>query len=380
MKSVYAIADTIVSPLGFSTAANVAALRKNQTGITKVVDTSIHEHPFFGALIEKTALNAARKGIIEGDQYTKLEQMLLLAIAQLNREQAALDIQKCGVIISTTKGNIDTLRGTATEKSYLTSIAHTIQDFFKLPTLPVIISNACISGGLAIAVAKRMMQAGRYEDMIVVGGDLLSEFTLSGFFSFQAVSDAPCKPFCKHRTGISLGEAAAALWLSSRESLVSENTAVRITGEASINDANHISGPSRTGEGLYRSITNALQEAGVTPDQIDYISSHGTATPYNDEMEAIAFNRIGLQNVPVNSLKGYYGHTLGASALLETILAKQCLLNNEVYASLGFEELGVTPPIAILKENKEIPVQRVLKTASGFGGCNVALILEKGLA
>ena len=151
----------------------------------------------------------------------------------------------------------------------------------------------------------------------------------------------------------------------------------RITGDASANDANHISGPSRTGEGLYISIQNALKEAKLNNDQIDYITAHGTATPYNDEMEAIAFNRAGLQDVPVNSLKGYYGHTLGASALIETLIAKHCLVHNELFASLGFEALGVSESINVIAKNSKKEIKRVLKTASGFGGCNVALIIEK---
>jgi len=128
---------------------------------------------------------------------------------------------------------------------------------------------------------------------------------------------------------------------------------------------------------LYISITKALEEANVDSSQIDYITAHGTATPFNDEMEAIAFNRAGLQEVPLNSLKGYYGHTLGASALIESIIARHCLINNELIASIGFEELGVSQSVNMITKNKVKELTRVLKTASGFGGCNVALIFEK---
>jgi len=377
MKKVYFVADTIISPLGFSSEENIEKIRKNQTGIKEINDTTIWSEPFFGAVIENELLSKAWQDVSSDVGYTKLEKMMLLSVSKLLQKNPALDISKCGIIISTTKGNIDAIdKNKEGTKAYLSSIAQTIQRYFKLPKTPVVLSNACISGALAIAIGKRMLQSGIYDDVIIVGGDLLSEFTLSGFFSFQAVSPSPCKPFCKKRTGISLGEAAASVWLSIHENS-NKTTAIQVTGDASANDANHISGPSRTGEGLYISIDKALKESKLSSNQIDYISAHGTATPFNDEMEAIAFNRIGLEDIPVNSLKGYYGHTLGASALIESIIAKHNLMNNELFASIGFEELGVSQYINVIKENKPQQLKRVLKTASGFGGCNVALIIEK---
>ena len=152
---------------------------------------------------------------------------------------------------------------------------------------------------------------------------------------------------------------------------------MKILGDGSINDANHISGPSRTGEGLYRSIYGAMAEAGLKPSNIDYICAHGTATPFNDEMEAIALDRLGLTAAPVNSLKGYYGHTLGASGLLETVIGIQSVLDNMLFRSLGFDELGVSKGINIIEENTGKELRYFLKTASGFGGSNAAIVLEK---
>jgi 3-oxoacyl-[acyl-carrier-protein] synthase-1 len=187
------------------------------------------------------------------------------------------------------------------------------------------------------------------------------------------MSDLPCKPYSINRAGVSLGEATAAVLVSSDR----KNAKIKIIGESAINDANHISGPSRTGEGLFRSIENALAEAKINPNQIDYISSHGTATPFNDEMEAIAFNRLGLEKVPVNSLKGFYGHTLGASGLLETVIGIQSVLESKLFISLGFDEMGVSQTINIIEENENRNINYFLKTASGFGGCNTAVLFEK---
>ena len=285
---------------------------------------------------------------------------------------------KTALIIATTKGNVNVLNSKlsyiAKERVYLSELGKQIKNFFGFINEPIIVSNACVSGVLAVAVAKRLIQNEFYDNAFIVGGDLISEFTLSGFKSFQAISDQPCKPFSKYRNGITLGEAAASLAITSNNN--SDET-IQIIGDSSCNDANHISGPSRNGEGLYRSIQSALKEAEISAEAIDYISAHGTGTQYNDEMEAVAFNRAKLNNIPVNSLKGYYGHTLGASGLLETIVAVHSMNNNKLYTSLGMDELGVSVPLNVIKKIQEKYISTILKTASGFGGCNAAIILKK---
>ena len=205
---------------------------------------------------------------------------------------------------------------------------------------------------------------------------MVTQFILSGFNAFQALSDQPCRPYCKTRAGINIGEVAASVLVTKdKNELVDE--AVVVLGEASCNDANHISGPSRTGEGLFRSVERAINQAKLKPNDIDYISAHGTATLFNDEMEAIAFNRLGLQETPLNSLKGYFGHTLGASGLLETIIGMHSLNQNTLFASKGFQELGVSQPLNIIKQTTKKEIKTFLKTASGFGGCNTAAIFQK---
>ena len=238
------------------------------------------------------------------------------------------------------------------------------------------VSNACVSGVMAISVAKNMIQAGKYKDAFVVAGDEISEFVISGFNSFQAIGSEPCKPYDKNRNGINLGEATAAAYITSTPS-ENEKLKFKVLGDSAINDANHISGPSRTGDGLFASVKNAMKEANISSEQIDFISAHGTATLYNDEMEAVAFNRMDLQNVPLNSMKGYYGHCLGASGLLESIISMESALNNTLIPSKNFVEMGISQDLNIIKENKSADIKYILKTASGFGGCNAAIVLEK---
>lgn len=380
MKKIVIADDQIISPLGFSSEENIRAIKNKRSGIKKHSDKTLSKNDFYAARIDEGLLAKAFEEIGNPQAFTKLEQMFLLCAHKILDFFPNLNMEKTGLIVSTTKGNIDGLNpdfSIPNEKAKLYELGKTVQDFFGLPNRPITLSNACISGGLAIAIGKRMLESEKFENILVLGGDLVSEFTFSGFTSFQAISGEPCKPFSKNRTGITLGEAAAAVLLSSNEALQKPDS-IFVVGSGSANDANHISGPSRTGEGLFLSIQKALEEAKTTAEKIDFISPHGTGTTFNDEMEAIAFSRASLLESPLHSLKGFYGHTLGASALVETIIAARSLQNDELYPSLGFDELGVSKPVKIQKELENKKLKTALKTASGFGGCNVALVLQKG--
>jgi len=209
----------------------------------------------------------------------------------------------------------------------------------------------------------------------VTGGDIATEFVISGFQSFQAISPDPCRPFDRDRTGLSLGEGCGTMILSSLPG--GRDRQAIVTGAATSNDANHISGPSRTGEELSWAISRAMKQASVTPGDISYISAHGTATPFNDEMEAKALDLSGLSHIPVNSFKGYWGHTLGAAGLVESVAAIASMRNNTLYRSAGFENPGVPVPINVIAQNQKAEIKVTLKTASGFGGCNAAILYQK---
>lgn len=373
LRNVYILHTNCITPLGLDVKANTDALDKGITGISHHANSPLMEMPFYAGAVDTKALDEVFAKIGDVTEFTRLEKMMLLALHPVIKKSAIVLNEKSVLLLSTTKGNIVSLKDKTTEShAWLDVLAKTIADFFGFTTQPIIVSNACVSGILAVSVAKRLLQSGLYDHAFVVAGDEVTEFVLSGFNSFQAMSDSPCKPYSANRTGVTLGEAAAAALVT----INPENAKAKITGDGSVNDANHISGPSRTGEGLVRSIESALKEAGVAADKVDYISAHGTATPYNDEMEAIAFNRIGLQDIPVNSFKGYYGHTLGASGLLETVIGLESMQQGKLYASLGYDEPGVSQPINVIRENIDQPVHYFLKTASGFGGCNTAVLFE----
>ena len=377
MTDIYINSDNILSPIGLTTAENFGQLKQNVSGIKLHDDTRMSEQPFQAALFANEDFFS---NINAQNTYTRFEKMLIASISDaLAKSNIPVTDKKTVLIISSTKGNISLLETEKVSESLnnrisLNSSAKLVADHFGVTNQPVIISNACISGLLALLTGMRLIQSGQYEHVVIAGADVISKFVLSGFQSFQAISTLPCKPFDAARDGINLGEGAATIILTSNKN---QSSGIQVTGGSVSNDANHISGPSRTGEELNLAINRAMQSAGLSAKDIDFISAHGTATIYNDEMEAKAITLAGLQSAPVNSLKGYYGHTLGAAGLIESIVSFQSLKENLVIPTRGFENMGVTQPVNICTSLFETSLQHCLKTASGFGGCNAAMIFSK---
>lgn len=369
MRNVYIDQINCVTPLGLDIEKSWEALLTGASGIG-LVQRMGHFADFYAATIPDNYINPPFDALPDVEaSFSRLEKMMILALAPILEGKKISS--RTGLIISTTKGNIGTLKHGDITGAQLPTSAHRIAQYFGLETAPIIVSNACVSGLLAVMVGRRMMLMGRYDEVYVVAGDEVTEFVVSGFNSFQAMSSQPCRPYDVGRDGVTLGEAAAALSLSL------DTGSIAILGDASINDANHISGPSRTGEGLYQSIKGALTEAGLTAGEVDCISAHGTATVYNDEMESIAIERMNLSNVPVNSLKGNFGHTLGCSGLLELVMLAKSLSNNIVLPTKGLYTIGVTGSMMLPQERSTKLLTIGIKTASGFGGSNAAMVLRK---
>ncbi len=357
-----------ITSLGFDVQSNLNALLSEKSGIKLFPEFGIFKDLHLSK-IEDSAIDLAFSELPFIGNYSRLEKMLLLAIYPLLKDIEITD--RTAFILSTTKGNISDLQFSDRKSlPFLSDLAQKIASSIGIKTQPMVVSNACVSGSLALSVGKRLLTSKMYDNVLIVAGDEVSEFVLSGFQSFQAISANPCRPYDKHRDGITLGEATAALLLTSS----AENSQAELLGDSSINDANHISGPSRTGEGLFRSIESALAQSRLSLAEIDIINAHGTATLYNDEMEAIAFSRAGLLHCPVNSYKGYFGHTLGTSGLLETLLTIALSRQGKILKSIGFNELGVSQPLQVVHTTTDKEITHFLKTASGFGGCNTAII------
>ncbi|MEO6523622.1 MAG: beta-ketoacyl synthase N-terminal-like domain-containing protein [Mucilaginibacter sp.] len=372
MAGVYIVSDNITSPLGTTTADNFAQLKNGISGV-RLHNNSMSDTSFYASLFGDDTF-------ADNVQHTKFEQLLIASITNA-LEGTGLEPagSKTALIISSTKGNISLLETEVhtpelNKRIALHNSAKLVANHFGFITQPIVVSNACISGILGTVTGMRLIESGQYETVIVSGADVISKFILSGFQSFNAISSQPCKPFDADRDGITLGEGAATIILSSNPKY---NRGIRVMGGASSNDANHISAPSRTGEELAQAINASLKQAGLSSSDIDLISAHGTATIYNDEMEAKAITLAGLQTTPLNSLKGFYGHTLGAAGLIESIISLQSLKQNIIIPTAGFNQIGVPTPVNVCTELTSQPLKNILKTASGFGGCNGAVIFSK---
>jgi len=373
---VFVVGDNILSPLGKTTEENFAKLRENISGVKEHSDPAISPLPFFASLFDKG------EQFVQADEhnYTKFEQLLIASIADaLNGSGVDVRDIKTVLVISSTKGNISLLEDAVLndelkDRISLSTSAKLVAEHFGFQNQPIVVSNACISGVLGVVTATRLLRSSQYENAVVAGADVISKFIMSGFESFKALSSVPCKPFDKDHDGLNLGEGAGTIILSTNHKYAQN---IKVKGGSVSNDANHISGPSRTGQELAGAIKNALAEADFTAGDIDFISAHGTATVYNDEMEANAIAISGLQKVPLNSLKGFYGHTLGAAGLIESIISIQSLKQALVIPTIGFTEAADPDKVNICAAPIRLKANNFLKTASGFGGCNAAVIFGK---
>jgi len=257
--------------------------------------------------------------------------------------------------------------------------AESVKEMLGLPqAMPaVVVSNACASGSIAIETACEMLAAGLFDTAILFAYDSLTHFVASGFQSLGALSPTQARPFDKNRDGLTLGEGAALAVLAKREAMTGD---ICITGCGSSNDANHRTGPSRTGDGLYAAAAAALAQAGLSPGDIAAIKCHGTATVYNDAMEAKAlFRMFGKDMPPCFSVKGAIGHTSGASSLMEILLAAGFLKQKTIPPTAGFEKPGVDEPVSVSSSKQKIRQGKnaMLCLSAGFGGVNSACVIQE---
>lgn len=380
MQNIVAISHAIISSMGNNSGQCFGKVKQQSSVIKEHHDEAISNKPFYASRLAPDQLMMLQSRYGNGHQiWSPFEQMCIYVVAEA-LQQSTIDASSddCVLILSSTKGNIEWLGKQSDERISLYHSATLIAAHFGMKTKPVVVSNACISGSLALITGARYLESGRYKTAIVVGCDRLSGFVLAGFDSFKALAHGNCRPFDKDRTGINLGEAAACIILSSGAVIDAGNQPLAyLSGGGLTNDANHLSGPSRTGAELSEAINIAMKEAGISASEIGMISAHGTATAFNDEMEAKALHHSGLGKVPLHSLKSYVGHTLGAAGIVESIMACMAMNESLLPASLGFEALGVSETVNVVTEMSTQDTNYVLKTASGFGGCNAALVWKK---
>lgn len=358
----YIIADNIISPLGETSEENYLSVKAGRSGIRAYEPGTCNiPEGFYASLLfedfETLALRSAQKAI---------------ANAQLE-----LKGKRTAFILSSTKGNIE-------ENISLADSAQRIASQLGIDAKPIVVCNACISGLSALILGNRLIDSGLYDAAIVCGCDTPRQFILSGFQSLKALSPEPCRPFDMERMGLNLGEAAATLILSKNPI---QGNFWRMGDGFIRNDAFHISTPSKTADGLYLSLQRTLEsftkEISSTCKQIDmkehlaFINAHGTATLFNDQMESVAIGRAGLSELPANAYKSFWGHTMGAAGILETIISMKAIDDDTILGTRGFSELGVSGKMNICAENRPTDKKGFIKMLSGFGGCNATIWAAK---
>lgn len=358
----YIIADNIISPLGETSEENYLSVKAGRSGIRAYEPGTCNiPEGFYASLLfedfETLALKSAQK-----------------AIANARLE---LKGKRTAFILSSTKGNIE-------ENISLADSAQRIASQLGIDSKPIVVCNACISGLSALILGNRLIDSDLYDAAIVCGCDTPRQFILSGFQSLKALSPEPCRPFDMERMGLNLGEAAATLILSKKPI---QGNSWRMGDGFIRNDAFHISTPSKTADGLYLSLQRTLKsftkEISSTCEQIDlkehlaFINAHGTATLFNDQMESVAIGRAGLSDLPANAYKSFWGHTMGAAGILETIISMKAIDDDTILGTRGFSELGVSGKMNICAENRPTDKKGFIKMLSGFGGCNATIWAAK---
>ena len=365
----YIIADNIISPLGETSEENYLSVKAGRSGIRAYEPGTCNiPEGFYASLLfedfETLALRSAQKAI---------------ANAQKTMGNALLELKgkRTAFILSSTKGNIE-------ENISLADSAQRIASQLGIDSKPIVVCNACISGLSALILGNRLIDSDLYDAAIVCGCDTPRQFILSGFQSLKALSPEPCRPFDMERMGLNLGEAAATLILSKNPI---QGNSWRMGDGFIRNDAFHISTPSKTADGLYLSLQRTLEsftkEISSTCKQIDmkahlaFINAHGTATLFNDQMESVAIGRAGLSELPANAYKSFWGHTMGAAGILETIISMKAIDDDTILGTRGFSELGVSGKMNICAENRPTDKKGFIKMLSGFGGCNATIWAAK---
>lgn len=244
-------------------------------------------------------------------------------------------------------------------------------------------TTACSSGNAAIALAYDLIREGQAERMVVGGADTFTRLIYCGFQRMGALSKSICRPFDRRRDGVSFGEGAGVLVLESLASAERRGARIRaeVAGYGISNDAHHVTAPGPHGEGFERAIVQALASSGLARERVDYVSAHGTGTPYNDAGESEMMVRVfgeRARHVPISSIKSMIGHTNGAASAIEAVVCALAIEHNQVPPTANLDEpdpefdLDYVPNVGRARR-----VDACLSLAAGFGGFNVCLALKR---
>lgn len=366
------VSTNIVSPLGMSSQENWRAVMQGRSALRRLENYKGIPLPFVASVFTPEQVE---KLAVEG--FTRFESLVIRSITEaLTHTDLDVHGERTIFILSTTKADVEELAFAAERDGDYhrpALSAQRIAEHVGIGGGAIVCCNACISGVSAQILADRLISAGYYDNAVVCGADLVSSFTASGFLSFKSLSNEACRPFDADRQGLNLGEAAATIVFTRADSLRDGDWLFE-RGEMD-NDAFHLSTPAPSGEGA-RKVLEAVMK-GRDASELAFVSAHGTATMFNDQMESVAIEKAGLSSVPLIALKGWFGHTLGASGVLEVILGMMAVSESVVLPLRGFREIGVSGKVNLSPELRTTDKNSFLKMISGFGGCNAAALYRR---
>lgn len=366
-------------------------LAGSQAGLTRV-DNLLLEGPITVADVDVTLPSLSDK---PKHLQSRNNQLAALALAQI-KEQAQALINKLGadrvaIVVGTSTSGISNgekaMQGLQQQGKFpeqydyrqqeINNLAEFISAELATTGICLTISTACSSSAKAFKTASEMIAAGMADAAIVGGVDTLCGMTINGFHALSSTSSGICQPSSANRDGINIGEAAA-LAILTKEKASSSN--VRLLGVGESSDAHHMSAPHPEGHGAIVAMKSALAQANLNAGDVDYINLHGTATPKNDAMEAVAVESVFGNKTPCSSSKGLIGHTLGAAGATEVGLCWLLLsAENTSYAPQVWDHaVDDTMPalnIADIGDKKATPIRSCLSNSFAFGGNNVSVLI-----
>lgn len=383
----------IVSAIGVGKEAHLRALMKGESGVGKIsyLQTKHTDIPVGEVKMSDEEMKLLL-GIASESVITRTPLMGKIALKEAMQDSGITDASRVAFINGTTVGGMeksekyymDFFEGKNTD--YIAAhdcgagtemIAETFGKFDLVTTL----STACSSAVNSIIMGGDLIRSGRVEAAIVGGAESLSKFHLNGFNTLMILDRKVCNPFDAQRNGLNLGEGAAYIVLESEDSAKARNANIlcELKGYGNACDAFHQTASSPTGEGAYLAMKKALEDAGLNPEQIDYVNAHGTGTGNNDLCESVSIQRLFGEKIPhFSSTKSLTGHATSAAGGIEAVISILALLNDFVPGCCQFqspiEETGLMPVKDCLKN---VDLQNVMNNSFGFGGNDSSCIFSK---
>ena len=394
MEQIWITGAGIISSIGVGKEETCRSLLEERSGIgeLKYLKTEHHEFPVGEVKLTDDEM-CQRLNIDKSVPMTRTALMGMLALQEAIADAGLKkdDLKNVGIVSGTTVGGMDKSElyyldflENDTRNEYIRThdcgaCTEMIADHFGRFAFASTISTACSSAANAIVLGADMIRNGDAECVIVGGSECITKFHLNGFNSLMILDKEHCRPFDATRAGLNLGEGAAFIVLESESHARRRNCKAKavLAGYANACDAFHQTASSPDGEGAFRSMTVALQMAGIDHTKIDYINAHGTGTPNNDASESSAIRRIWGDVVPrMSSTKSFTGHTTSASGSIETVICLLAIQNGFIPANLNFSTEDAQCIRPVEKTIRNVKLNNVLCNSFGFGGNDTSIVIS----